>query len=54
MQNVNTTAVFCWIRGKHMARYHVAGISIKIASITKTPALIFNIKREALLDALKF
>ena len=36
-----------------MAQYHVAGVSIKIASITKNLALIFNIKREALLDVLK-
>jgi hypothetical protein len=36
-----------------MARYHVADVSIKIASITKNMTLIFNIKREALLDVLK-
>ena len=36
-----------------MVRYHVAGVSVKIANITINSALIFNIKREALLDVLK-
>jgi hypothetical protein len=36
-----------------MSLYHVAGVSIKIATITKNSALYFNMKWEGLLDVLK-
>ena len=36
-----------------MARHHVAGVSIKIASITENTALIFSIDWEAQLNVLK-
>ena len=36
-----------------MARHHVAGVSIKIASITEKTELNFSIERDAQLNVLK-